>query len=82
VGRIHSRIRRSARGIFIKDQGSKNGTYVDGHRLEKGKSKRLELGHKITLGGAVYGPKVCLLEFSLARPEPGPTETRAAQNKT
>jgi hypothetical protein len=82
VGRIHSRIMRSAQGIFIQDRGSKNGTYVDGHRLEKSKSKRLELGHRITLGGVVHGPKVCLLEFSLARPEPGPTETRTAQNET
>jgi hypothetical protein len=81
AGRIHSRIKRSAQGIFIKDQDSKNGTYVDGHRLEKGKSKLLELDHRITLGGAVPGPKVCLFKFSLARPKPGTTETHTALNR-
>jgi hypothetical protein len=81
VGRIHSRINRSVQGIVIQDQNSKNGTYVDGHRLAEKESKLLKTDHRITLGGAVPGPKACMLKFSLARPEPGPTETRTTQNK-
>lgn len=34
VSRYHTRLERRADGIWIEDLGSKNGTYVNGHRLE------------------------------------------------
>jgi len=65
VGRIHTRITRSGRDIFIEDLDSKNGTYIDGRRIPKREPTCLEYGQRISLGGPVPEDEVCQLEFSL-----------------
>jgi DNA-binding winged helix-turn-helix (wHTH) protein len=60
VSRQHARIAVSADSIVLEDLGSKNGTFVDGARLEG--SRVLEEAHKIVFGRAVawftYGPEI------------------------
>ncbi|HYQ17572.1 MAG TPA: ATP-binding protein [Polyangiaceae bacterium] len=51
VSRLHARIRRGAVGMFeLEDLGSKNGTYLNGVRVEHALAK---LGDKIRLGPRV-----------------------------
>ena len=62
VSRVHSRIVRTAAGIFIEDLRSTNGTYVDGIRVIR--RKRLPHGASITLGRGRTGVGVCRLDIS------------------
>jgi len=60
VSRLHARIRRSDGGAFeVEDLGSKNGTFLNGTRIEHALAK---LGDKIRLGPRVV---LCLASFDL-----------------
>lgn len=50
VSRLHARIRRSELGFEVEDLGSKNGTYLNGSRIEQALAN---LGDKIRLGPRV-----------------------------
>jgi two-component system, cell cycle sensor histidine kinase and response regulator CckA len=50
VSRLHARIRRSETGFEVEDLGSKNGTYLNGARIEHAVAN---LGDKIRLGPRV-----------------------------
>jgi hypothetical protein len=54
VSKSHAAFRRDAgepRRWFVKDNRSRNGTYVDGHRLEAGEWVPIRSGAQITFGG-------------------------------
>lgn len=63
VSREHAKITRTVEGISIEDLNSRNGTYIDGQRLEQ--NRKLQFGQQITLGGPTADSQICLLEFSL-----------------
>jgi ABC-type multidrug transport system ATPase subunit/pSer/pThr/pTyr-binding forkhead associated (FHA) protein len=44
----HARISRTTEGIFVEDLGSRNGTFVDGHRITS--NTRVQPGQQIGLG--------------------------------
>ena len=48
VSRVHAKITRNEKGIFIEDLDSSNGTYVNGVRIV---SKQVTLHDRISLGG-------------------------------
>jgi len=52
VSAQHARVSYFDSGWHIRDLGSRNGTYVDGQRIEVGPWKRLEAGARVELGGA------------------------------
>lgn len=87
VGRVHAHITRSGKRVFIKDLKSRNGTFINGQPVEKGKRTQLISGQKITLGGPAPGDKVCQFEFSLNMstepatpvPQKTPERTETAQ---
>lgn len=52
VSAQHARVSYFDLAWHIRDLGSKNGTYVDGQRVDVGPWRRLEAGARIDLGGA------------------------------
>jgi hypothetical protein len=50
VSGVHAVLRCSGSSWDVKDLGSRNGTYVDGHRLESGGVKLVRAGSKIGFG--------------------------------
>jgi len=52
VSAQHARVSYFDDSWRIRDLGSRNGTFVDGHRLEVGPWRRLEAGSRVELGGA------------------------------
>jgi pSer/pThr/pTyr-binding forkhead associated (FHA) protein len=57
VSRNHAVIGRDAEGrLYIKDTGSANGTYVNGHRLESNKSYYIGEGDTVRLGSETRLP--------------------------
>jgi hypothetical protein len=52
VSAQHARVSYFDESWQIRDLGSRNGTFVDGQRLDVGPSRRLEAGSRIELGGA------------------------------
>ena len=69
VSSSHLSFRRSGAQLFVKDVGSKNGTWLDGRPLEHGVEYRLEDGAVLRLGTTVF---VVRSSFSGA-PEPDAT---------
>ena len=57
VSKVHARIERTSRGVFIQDLGSANGTSVNGARVEA--RTALAHGDRILLAG-VYGFRVSI----------------------
>ena len=55
VSRLHARIFASKDGLTVADLGSRNGTYVNGHRI---KSTILSSGDLLRLGGASFTVKL------------------------
>lgn len=53
-GRIHARILRRRNLFFLEDLGSKNGTYLDGQRLQKYRETMLPEQAKLRFGQRVY----------------------------
>lgn len=74
VSRKHAKITRHLDGVYLKDLGSTNHTYLDGQLIEK--PTRLYTGQTITLGGSRPGDKVCSIEFSFEPTVPSVTELR------
>jgi hypothetical protein len=54
VSAQHARVSYFDGAWHIRDLGSKNGTYVDGQRVDVGPWRRLEAGARIDLGGAPW----------------------------
>lgn len=80
VGRVHACITRWMQDVFVEDQGSKNGTYVEGRRVPKGERSRLGHGQTLTVGGPVAGDKVCEFRFSVRTTvAPSSTETHVTR---
>src|SRR5688572_12198448 len=52
VSAQHARVSYFDEAWHIRDLGSKNGTFVDGHRVEAGPWRRLDAGARVELGGA------------------------------
>lgn len=52
VSAQHARVSYFDLAWHIRDLGSKNGTYVDGQRVDVGPWRRLEAGARVDLGGA------------------------------
>ncbi len=63
VSRLHAQLDYDHEQVVITDLGSRNGTYVNGRRLESNEPCRLRAGDKINVG------QVCTIEFD----EPGTT---------
>ncbi|HJN72658.1 MAG TPA: GGDEF domain-containing protein [Myxococcota bacterium] len=59
VSRIHARVEADDDGARIADNGSTNGTFVNGHKLGAGEQPTLRDGDRIMLGGSM------VLRFSL-----------------
>jgi DNA-binding NtrC family response regulator len=51
VSRVHARIAWERGGWTLRDEGSTNGTLVDGHRIEEA---RLEPGQEVRFGDAIF----------------------------
>ncbi|WP_031523956.1 FHA domain-containing protein [Streptomyces sp. NRRL F-5123] len=72
----HATIRRAERGWVIEDQGSTNGTFVHGRRIQ---TTDLGPGTAINLGNATEGPR---LSFSAAQAAPAaPAQQQAYQQQ-
>lgn len=54
VSRIHARIERKEEGYYLADLNSKNGTFVNGVRLEGNENRRLADGDRICFGDVSY----------------------------
>jgi len=52
VSRVHAQIRRDGRRLFLEDQGSSNGTFLNNERLLK--STELRDNDRITIGGIIF----------------------------
>lgn len=44
IGKTHARVYKTDEGIFVTDMGSRNGTYLNGERLDKHKPNKLAKG--------------------------------------
>lgn len=64
--REHLRVSRVATQVWIRDQGSSHGTFVDGMRIEE--PSILKAGQRITLGGSTANERVCELVFTYQLP--------------
>jgi diguanylate cyclase (GGDEF)-like protein len=53
LSRHHARIIREGARYFIEDDGSRNGTYVDGERIAEGDRKELREGARVVLSATV-----------------------------
>lgn len=53
ASRVHARVRLGAAGVFVKDLGSKNGTYVNDRRLEPEKETGLMPGDRLSVAKEV-----------------------------
>lgn len=61
VSGLHCTVQLFPRGdVWVRDEGSSNGTFVDGERIPKGGKRKVELGGEIRLGSEI--------RFRLARP--------------
>ncbi len=65
VSRRHLEIIRKGNKYFIKDLKSKNGTYVDGEKIESGKPFEIEQGLPIAIGKTLF----CIDEAYLGEDE-------------
>jgi DNA-binding winged helix-turn-helix (wHTH) protein len=63
VSRLHAQLEFDHEQVVITDMGSRNGTYVNGRRLQANEPCRLRAGDRINLG------QICTLEFD----DPGTT---------
>ncbi|MBN2100302.1 protein phosphatase 2C domain-containing protein [Candidatus Dojkabacteria bacterium] len=54
ISRLHAKVYGTDIGIFIEDNGSTNGTMVNGVKLELGEIAALEKGSTVTLGEVTY----------------------------
>lgn len=69
VSSLHAVIRWTARGWFLRDLGSTNGTYVDGARIPPGEDIALEVGQGLGFGRPeatwtvvdVHEPRTCAI---------------------
>jgi two-component system response regulator AtoC len=50
VSRLHARVRRSGDAIEVEDLGSRNGTWVNGERIESQRPRRLAAGDELKMG--------------------------------
>ncbi len=50
VSGVHALLRWTGAAWEVKDQGSRNGTFVDGARLENGKSREVQRGCRLAFG--------------------------------
>src|SRR6185436_1561211 len=57
VSRLHARVRRTGDAIEVEDLGSRNGTWVNGERIEAQRPRRLAAGDELKMGSihAVVG---------------------------
>jgi pSer/pThr/pTyr-binding forkhead associated (FHA) protein len=69
VSRRHAEIQVLGECVTVVDLESRNGTYIDGQRIESGE---LSVGHKVTFGGV---PFVLLSEESADEPADSSMET-------
>jgi len=58
VSRVHATIWPEAGSLRVRDEGSRNGTYVNGRRLEPGQAFNLRPGDRLQLGEALVGVAV------------------------
>jgi hypothetical protein len=79
VSKIHLQIIRKVGGIFIEDLNSKNGTYLNGKKLDS--TKRLLTGNLVTLGSPQYGDNIFSFEFKQELPNPPSTEVPSLLSK-
>lgn len=68
VSRTHTELLRRLDGVYLRDKGSKNGTFVNNKRVEIEEPHLLKNGDKITLGIPGLGGKVCELKFTQEPP--------------
>ena len=54
ASRVHSEITSGAGRLYVRDMGSRNGTLINGRRLEPETPEPLEAGDRITIGDTVY----------------------------
>lgn len=66
VSALHAVVFWADEGWFIKDLGSRNGTFLNGRRLAAGVREPLHLGGKLELGAA--GPELELADESAPQP--------------
>jgi DNA-binding NtrC family response regulator len=50
VSRLHARIRRAGDALDVEDLGSRNGTWVNGERIESQRARRLVAGDEVKMG--------------------------------
>lgn len=53
VSRHHCTIQKIKEEYFVKDEGSTNGTFVNGRRIPSGKYVRLNPGDRLSIGSSV-----------------------------
>jgi pSer/pThr/pTyr-binding forkhead associated (FHA) protein len=73
ISRKHARLKKTGDGFEIEDLGSRNGTFVNGSRIQQ---QRVNLGDEIWLG-----PHTCLKLKVEKVPEPTPTKESIKQRR-
>jgi hypothetical protein len=58
VSRRHVRVERQAEGLVVSDEGSKNGTWVNGHRINEAEAVLLQPGDTLRLGRSTTVPTI------------------------
>ena len=54
VGKLHAELKKTPEGFFTADMNSRNGTFINGERIEPNQDYRLENGSKITFANAEF----------------------------
>ncbi len=80
VSRKHAQIGFSDNGYFIRDLGSKNGTYVDGERLD-GNRRILEGGELVEFGAGQVMATFALGTGTVTLPHPASTDADSEDSK-
>lgn len=73
ISRMHASIETAAKGTFVFDVGSENGTFLNGHRLMSHERCSLSHGDMLDLGGVAL--------FRFAGPQPGGPEDKVSRGR-
>mgnify|MGYP000844587982 CR=1 FL=1 len=54
IGKMHAELKKTEEGIFVTDMNSRNGTKINGERLEPSREYKLEHGARLTLANEEF----------------------------
>jgi FHA domain len=78
VSRLHARVWPEGDRLFICDEGSSNGTHVNGQALTPGNTYRLRPGDTVRVGATIFTVAASLAARAVTGPLPAPQAAEAA----